>query len=680
MKVLLKNISLILLLGLLVECDKVEVSSRNYPRLKTLTVSDITSEGAKFNAEVIFRGNFEIVNYGFVWGDKENPNIENSDRVVYSENIQSNEFSEIIETTLKDGLSYFVRAFVETDDFIVYGENVTFLSLGSNGPELIDFIPKNGHLEDTIKISGNNFGRIKSNVEVEINKIKVEVVEFKETELSVLVPNSLSVENSTISVSVSGNKTSFDEEFRLLKPIISNLSPSIVTFGSSVVIEGENFNTVPNKVEVGFIGTDKIKISSEIISISENRIVTKVPLNLDSKQSEISISMNNFKINGNQKIKIQDPIISSYSPQSGKTLTEITIKGEHFSTIASNNIVRIDGYPTEIVSAENNELIVIIPDQSNHIYSSRKAEVTIEVLSAETSAIDQFIITDKWFRLDDLPFGSYVWKGLTINNEGYVLFPSGLWKYNDVTGLWTELTAFPDATRDGPGIFSVSNRIYLGAGSNSVNRNNKDFWEYDISSDTWTQKGDFPGEPRKWPLAFSIGTKGYMGAGLESKSFSCCTGYNDVWQYDSDQDTWNTVSNYPLSTAVRGYWRMVSTELNNEVYVGLGTTSIQGSTNNEIYKYSETNEEWTRIEDYPINGQYSHIDGVAFTVDNQAFFGSGKYPDVLWSYDGSSWNSQESGSRVGRNHGFSFVINNIAFIGGGDVGNQFWLFDSSQPD
>jgi hypothetical protein len=681
MKYILRNILLFSLSIVLVNCDEDEVSRRDYPRLKTLPVSEITSEGAKFNAEIIFRGGFEVINYGFVWGENENPTKENSDRVIYSENIQYNEFSEIIETTLKEGVSYYVRAFVETDDFVVYGENVTFLSLGSNGPELIDFIPKNGHLEDTIRISGSNFGRIKSNVEVEINQIKVELVEFKETELSVLIPNSLSVENSTISVSVSGNVTSFEEEFRLLKPIISNLSPTDVTFGSMVVIEGENFNTVPNKVLVEFIGTNEMIFSSEIISISENRIETKVPLNLDSKESEISISMNNFKVIGNQKITIQDPVVNSFSPQSGKTLTEITIMGENFSSISANNTVLIDGYPAEIVSAENDKLIAIVPDQSNHIYSIRQVEVTIEVLSSETQTTDQFNITDKWFRLDDLPFGRYAWKGLTINNEGYVLFQGGLWKYNHVTDLWSELTPFPDMTRASPGIFSISNKIYLGAGSNSTNRNNKDFWEYDISTDAWIQKDDFPGEPRTGPLAFSIGTNGYIGAGAEFKFASCCSGYNDVWQYDSNLDTWSVIPDFPLSTAeYRGYWRMVSTELNNEVYVGLGTSAVQGSTNNEVYKYSKISNEWIRIEDYPTHAQFSHIDGVAFTVDNQAFFGSGEYPDVLWSYDGSSWNSQESGSRVGRNGGFSFVINNIAFLGGGEVGNQFWLFDSSQPD
>ena len=681
MKVMLRNILFISLLGLLVTCEEDEITSRNYPRLNTLAVSEISSEGAKFNAEIIFRGDFEVLNYGFVWSELNNPTIEDNDRVIYSENIQSEIFSERIETTLKEGESYYVRAFVETDEFIVYGENVSFLSSGSNGPELIDFSPKSGHFEDTIKISGSNFGRIESNVEVKINQIDVEIVDFKETELLVLVPDALSVEFATISVSVSGNSTSFDEEFRLLKPIISNLSPTDVTYGTVVVIEGENFNTRPNAVLVEFTGTNRIRFPAEITSITTTRIAARVPLNVDSKQTKIVITMNDFENAWDQIMTFRDPIIASFSPKSGNTTSEITIVGQNFSPIAANNTVRIDGYPAEVISAENDKLIAIIPDQSDHIYSSRESQVAVEILATETLAEEQFNITDKWFRLDDLPFGAFSWKGLAVNSEGYVLLQGGLWKYNSTTDQWISLTAFPDDSRNDPGIFSIADKIYLGTGRNSINRNNKDFWEYDIPSDSWIQKNDFPGEARNEPLAFSIGSNGYMGVGFQDIGSSCCAGFNDVWQYDPNLDTWKNVPDYPLSTAeFRGYWRMVSTSLNNEVYVGLGTSAVQGTTNNEVYKYVESSEDWERIEDYPVHAQFGHSGGIAFTVDNQAFFGSGSNTDVLWSYDGSRWIPQESNSSVGRNGGFSFVIDNIAYLGGGQIGNQFWLFDTSQPD
>lgn len=135
MKVL-RDILLISLLCLLVMCDKEEVTSRNYPRLKTLPVTEISSEGAKFNAEFRLRGDFKVVNYGFVWDETIDPTIEYSNRVINSENIQTDRFSQSIETNLKVGVYYYVRAFVETDDFTVYGENMYFLSLGSKSPEI----------------------------------------------------------------------------------------------------------------------------------------------------------------------------------------------------------------------------------------------------------------------------------------------------------------------------------------------------------------------------------------------------------------------------------------------------------------------------------------------------------------------------------------------------------------
>ena len=78
MKAILRTILLISLLSLLVKCNKDEVTGRDYPRIKTLPVTEITPNGARFNAEIIFRGNFEVINYGFVWSENNNPTKESS--------------------------------------------------------------------------------------------------------------------------------------------------------------------------------------------------------------------------------------------------------------------------------------------------------------------------------------------------------------------------------------------------------------------------------------------------------------------------------------------------------------------------------------------------------------------------------------------------------------------------
>ncbi|MEQ9167308.1 MAG: hypothetical protein RLO12_13715 [Fulvivirga sp.] len=78
------NITLsVFILLLLVTCTKEDEVFREYPRLKTLPVVDISEEGATFSAQILELGNQDIIEYGFVWGETENLSIENSERKNY---------------------------------------------------------------------------------------------------------------------------------------------------------------------------------------------------------------------------------------------------------------------------------------------------------------------------------------------------------------------------------------------------------------------------------------------------------------------------------------------------------------------------------------------------------------------------------------------------------------------
>lgn len=677
MKSIFRNILFIFILALFVKCDEEEMTDRAYPRLKTLPVNGVTAEGATFSAEILLRGGFEVINYGFVWGESENPVLEDGHRFVYSDNIQTNTFSADITVALKENVKHYVRSFIQTNDFIVYGENVAFLSLGSNGPSLLDFTPKEGHLLDTIRISGESFGNVQSDVQVRFGSYGAYIHSFSEKEISVLVPRQLAVEKSNISISVAGNVTSFSEEFTLQKPLIHTIAPTNTTYGSIIEIEGENFDVEPQKTNLLFRGGDGVEYPAEVISITNNQILTRVPYTISVKKSEVVILMNNFKVRSEQRILINDPVITSFSPKSGKTLREVTIAGENFSPVIANNEVWIDGYPAEIVSAENQQLVVLVPSQSEHIYTSREVEISVNVLDAASIADEKFTITDKWFRLQDLPFNYISWQGLTVNQKGYVVQSGGLWEFNPSTNSWISKTPFPDATKTDPAVFAIDNKIYVGTGGNSTTRSGKDFWAYDISTDQWTQKADFPGQGRTGALGFSIGSAGYLGTGLLDLVNACCDeALSDFWQYNASNDTWIQIADLPYA---RGTWNASSTILNDEAYVGLGVYQVQGAVNNQMFKYDKVNSQWVRIADYPDHAQYGHYGAVAATINGQAFFGSGRHPDNMWSFDGSEWNAQES-NRAGRGGGFSFVINEIGYFGGGETGNEFWLFDISQPD
>jgi hypothetical protein len=188
---------IIFLLLLFVKCTEDKVGTREWPRLNTMPVTDITVLGAQFNADFTLRGDFQILSYGFVWSTQLNPSLEASDKVVFSGSPAENSFSAKIETNLDDIATIYVRSFVETADYTVYGETVNFISRGSGAPNVISFTPPSGKLGDKISIVGRGFSYIPQRNKVEFANLNgprysdsnaAEIISSSDTLLVVKVP------------------------------------------------------------------------------------------------------------------------------------------------------------------------------------------------------------------------------------------------------------------------------------------------------------------------------------------------------------------------------------------------------------------------------------------------------------------------------------------------------------
>jgi hypothetical protein len=125
MKIFLKYAFLFLSIFILLSCDK-EFTSRDYPRLNTLEVTWIDGERIIFSAEIIFRGSSEILNYGFVWSESMQPDISHSEKVVFDGNTAASGFSAEITSIFSKGTTYYVRSFVQTSGYTVYGNGIGF--------------------------------------------------------------------------------------------------------------------------------------------------------------------------------------------------------------------------------------------------------------------------------------------------------------------------------------------------------------------------------------------------------------------------------------------------------------------------------------------------------------------------------------------------------------------------
>jgi len=126
MKKLINLLFFIIAIVTLVTCKNDEVTPREYPRVTTLEVSSISESGATFNAEIIYPGNGEILEYGFVWGESSKPTLEDFNKEVQTNSITTGKFSAKISTPLKNGVNYYVRAYAINEKYLVYGKVVPF--------------------------------------------------------------------------------------------------------------------------------------------------------------------------------------------------------------------------------------------------------------------------------------------------------------------------------------------------------------------------------------------------------------------------------------------------------------------------------------------------------------------------------------------------------------------------
>jgi len=127
---------------LLTGCED-EAVQRDYPRVRTLEVTNITSEGARFEAEIYEPGEGTISEHGFAWS-LGTPNIDYDNRVYLGPSEGTDRFSADISSALTEGATYKVTAFVKSGEYTVYGNNVEFRSLGSMGPVITGFSTRAG--------------------------------------------------------------------------------------------------------------------------------------------------------------------------------------------------------------------------------------------------------------------------------------------------------------------------------------------------------------------------------------------------------------------------------------------------------------------------------------------------------------------------------------------------------
>ncbi len=115
------------LMLILLSCTKETITNREYPRVTTMEVTNISSAQAVFHGDLFFTS-VAVTDYGFVWSNNSFPNINTSPRRSLGSTTTAGPFEATIQGGLIAGKEYTVQAYAISTGFVVYGKVVKFTS------------------------------------------------------------------------------------------------------------------------------------------------------------------------------------------------------------------------------------------------------------------------------------------------------------------------------------------------------------------------------------------------------------------------------------------------------------------------------------------------------------------------------------------------------------------------
>ena len=480
MKVSISHIGFFIALLMLYSCTKEDsFYNTDYPFVLINEVSNISDQGADFNASVLNLGNYEILDYGFVWNELvSNPTLSN-EHISLGNKLDVGEIHYRMNHALGNGIMYSVRAYVKTNKYTVYSNITNFVSKGSKAPKIVSFTPLQGGGGTIVKITGEYFIASADKIIVKFGEITVPLISATETEIYVKAPQTLTSDSVKISVEISKMLAVSDNDFYLYYPWTRKNNFDL--FENSYLSESANF-TVQNKAYL-------ICANSYILYVYDSELDTwSNNIRLPAKSGTKPFA---FTLNGIGYLLIQNSLWQ-FDASTNSWIAKKKFPGS-FSTLSYSFSVGNNAYVSDFYS-------------------------TIKLWQYNP-------ISDSWIEKNSCPSVSNF--SFSVNNRAYIgACPNGwdyqFWEYNPETDEWLRKSNYPTHTFDNMCSFVIDNKAYLGLGdllNGDYGGCSKEIWEYDTTNDSWIKYKDCP-KTFAALTSFAINDKAYI------------FGFNTYWHTD----------------------------------------------------------------------------------------------------------------------------------------------------
>ncbi len=244
--------STFILFPLLYACNKEKATEHDYPRVATGQVTNINAGGATFNGSFLQSGTEKIIDHGFLFGAKHLLTFSLDERISLGSSSGQGSFTATADRAMVAKKTYYVSAYAQTKSYTFYAEPVMFVSKGGLSPEIIQIVPGQGVVGDTVTIKGKNFSSSFYHNTVKFNDKPASFISVSDTAIVVHAPASEGKEFADIFVTVAEQTVQKISGFRYMKPIITGFYPREGVVGDIVKITGNYF---PFGIEVYFAQT-----------------------------------------------------------------------------------------------------------------------------------------------------------------------------------------------------------------------------------------------------------------------------------------------------------------------------------------------------------------------------------------------------------------------------------------
>lgn len=491
----LRFIIVITALMTLLNCEKdAEVQPKEYPYVITNSPSVNTSE-VEFSADLINIGSQEILKHGFVWSTESNPTIKDNNKL-FEDKASKGVYTCNVNCGLANGQIYYVRAYILTDQYEVYGNVKSFISQGSLPPIINNFEPKFGAAGTQVIIDGRNFALSRSGNTVWFGEHIALVDSVTKTKLFVKVPQVTKPEKVVVAVETAGVLGNSFEKFNLYFPWKKLSATHDVNYASTSFTISDNVYIINSNTSSGL----------KFNSLENTWQKFNLPENAGSYPKVFSTLEKGYVLLENGFYEY-DPIRNSWTQK--EDFPDDVVQKDYTFTMSfaqigfigfcyknknlwlydpnSNTWTRKADFPEDFTQTSH-------PVWGNFSFSIENSGYL--GVSQTGSAINTFweykVDSDLWERKTPLPSDAYVlyacmvidgsaYVGLGNNfewDDGYV--SNEIWKYDHLTNSWNKYQNCP-INMSTYASFGINSKGYLLSGTTKFDGDIDSIWEFDPS-------------------------------------------------------------------------------------------------------------------------------------------------------------------------------------------------------